>query len=59
MAYGYMRSDPVEQFRGAVGHYKLLIAAAMEEGFTREEAIELIKVYALFDIVYKLDGISF
>lgn len=59
MAYGYMRSDPVEQFRGAVGHYKLLIAAAMEEGFTREEDIELLKIYGLFSIDSELMGISF
>ena len=28
-------------------------------GYTESEAIELIKVYALFDIANKLDGISF
>ena len=49
MAYGYMRPDPVEQFRGAV----------VQMGYTESEAIELIKVYALFDIANKLDGISF
>lgn len=59
MAYGYMRPDPVEQFRGAVGHYGDLILAAVQMGYTEAEAIELIKVYAPFDIVYKLDGISF
>lgn len=59
MAYGYMRPDPVEQFRNTAGHYKLLISTAMEEGFTRAEAIELLKVYALSDVACKLDGISF
>lgn len=54
-----MRPDPVEQFRGAVGHYGDLILAAVQMGYTEAEAIELIKVYALFDIAHKLDGISF
>ncbi len=49
----------MEQFRSAVGHYKLLIAAALEEGFTREEAIELLKIYGLFSIDSELTGISF
>lgn len=47
----------MEQFRGAVGHYGDLILAAVQMGYT--EAIELIKVYVLFDIAHKLDGISF
>ena len=59
MAYGYMRPDPVEQFRGAVGHYKLLIDAAVAEGFPREEAIELFKIYGLLSIDSELKGISF
>lgn len=59
MAYGYMRPDPVEQFGGAVGHYKLLIAAAIEEGFTRAEAIELIKIWQLAGISSGIDSISF
>ena len=36
-----------------------LILAAVQMGYTEAEAIELIKVYALFDIAHKLDGISF
>ncbi len=36
-----------------------MIAAAMEEGFTRAEAIELLKIYGLFGIESKLMGISF
>ena len=59
MAYGYMRPDPVEQFRGAVGHYKLLIAVAIEEGFTRAEAIELINIWQLAGISSGIDAISF
>ena len=59
MAYGYMRPDPVEQFKGAVGYYCDLIMLAVTMGYTEEEAIELLKVYALFDLGHKLDGISF
>lgn len=58
MAYGYMRPDPVEQFKNAVGHYGDLILAAVQMGYTEEEAIELLKVYALFEMVSKLDAIS-
>lgn len=47
MAYGYQRPDPIDLFRNAVGHYKKLIDAAKEEGFTEEQAIELLKVYQL------------
>ena len=50
MAYGYQRPDPVQAFRNAVGHYKKLIAVAVEEGFTEDQAIELLKVYGLFSI---------
>ena len=50
MSYGYMRPDPVDQFRNAIGHYKKLIDAAMEQGFTEDQAIELLKVYGLFSI---------
>ena len=49
----------MQQFRGAVGHYKLLIAVAMEEGFTRAEAIELLKIYGLLSIDSELMGMSF
>lgn len=58
MAYGYMRPDPVEQFKDAVGHYGDLILAAVQMGYTEEEAIELLKVYALFEMASKLDAIS-
>ena len=50
MAYGYMRTDPAQAFRNAVEHYKKLIAVAVEEGFTEDQAIELLKVYGLFRI---------
>ena len=50
MAYGYMRSDSAEQFREAGRYDNTLITVAMEEGFTREEAIELLKVYGLSGI---------
>lgn len=50
MAYGYQRVDPREVFRGSVKYQKELIEIAMEEGFTREEALQLL-------IVDQLDAI--
>ena len=50
MAYGYMRLDPVEQCKNALGYYDKLIAVAMEKGYTKDQAIELLKVYGLFGI---------
>ena len=44
MTYGYMRPDPVEQFKGALGYYSDFITAAVKMGYTKEEAIELLKV---------------
>ena len=59
MTHEYRGPDPAEQFKGAVRHYKTLIVAAMEEGFTREEAIELLKVYGLFSIDSEMMGRSY
>ncbi len=50
MAYGYMRLDPVEPFKNALGYYDKLIAVAMEKGYTKDQAIELLKVYGIFSI---------
>lgn len=50
MAYGYQRVDPREVFRSSVKYWKELIEIAMEEGFTREEAMQLL-------IVDQLDAI--
>lgn len=50
MSYGYMVPDPVEQFKSALGHYDKLICAAMEQGYTKDQAIELLKVYGIFSI---------
>lgn len=58
MAYGYMRPDPVEQFKNALGHYNKLILAAIEQGYTEDQAIELLKVYALFCIDSGVSGLS-
>ena len=50
MAYGYMRPDPVKAFRDCAGFYQQMIAAAESQGFTRQEAIELLKIQALRSI---------
>lgn len=50
MAYGYMRPEPIEVFRNWVKFQTKLIEVALEEGYTREEAIELLKVHHLDSI---------
>lgn len=44
MGYGYMRPDPKEAFRNAILYYGELIDIAVEEGYTEEQAMELLKV---------------
>lgn len=47
MAYGYMRPDPKEAFRNVIRYYRELIDIAVDEGYTEEQAIELLKVWML------------
>lgn len=47
MSYGYVPVDPVKVFQNVLGHYDKLINAAMEMGYTKNQAIELLKVWAL------------
>lgn len=58
MAYGYMRSDPVELFRQRAGYYQKLIKEAEVQGFTRQEAIELLKVDTMRGIEEALNGMN-
>lgn len=44
MSYGYQRSDPVKLFADRAGYYMQMIQAAEQQGFTRQEAIEILKV---------------
>lgn len=55
MAYGYMVTDPKEQFRRAICYYSELIVVAMQSGYTKEEAIKLLEIYALFSIQSSVD----
>ncbi len=50
MPYGYVPVDPVKVFRNTLGYYEGLIRAAMEMGYTKDQAIELLKVWALREI---------
>lgn len=50
MAYGYMRPDPKEAFRNVIRYYRELIDIAVDEGYTEEQAIELLKVWMLAGI---------
>ena len=54
MSYGYMRPDPVTLFADRAGFYRKLIEAAEKEGFTRQEAIEILKVDKLHIITEEL-----
>lgn len=50
MAYGYSRPDPKKLFRDSCQYYRVLVNIAVSEGFTEEQAIELIKINELEDI---------
>ena len=56
MAWGYTNTDPVKTFSNQVEFYAKLIQAAEAQGFTRQEAIELLKVDKLHAIA---DEISY
>lgn len=56
MAYGYMRPDPVGLFRDWLRYQQRLIAVAMEEGYTRQEAIEMLKIHQLDSIRDNIGG---
>lgn len=47
MAYRYNRPDPTKLFHDSCRHYRMLINIAVSEGFTEEQAIELIKINEL------------
>lgn len=47
MSYGYMRPDPVKVFRNTLEYYEKLIDEAVKMGYTKDQAIELLKVWAL------------
>lgn len=50
MAYGYQRPDPKEQFRSWLRYQSELIVIAAQEGYTEEQAIEMLKAYYLAGI---------
>lgn len=50
MAYGYAVSDPHKVFRSWVQYQSELIDIAVGEGYTRQEAIEILKVWKLYGI---------
>lgn len=50
MAYGYQRPDPKDQFRSWLRFQSELIVIAAQEGYTEEQAIEMLKVHYLAGI---------
>ncbi|EXG84086.1 hypothetical protein K413DRAFT_0798 [Clostridium sp. ASBs410] len=47
MAYCYNRPDPADTFRKWLHFQSDLIVIATQEGYTEEQAIEMLKIYAL------------
>lgn len=58
MAY-YDRPDPLKLFRDHCQYCRRLINIAISEGFTEEQAVELIKIKELKSIGVNLDAISY
>lgn len=58
MACGYMRPDPKEAFRNTIRYYRELIDIAVREGYTEEQAIELLKVWMLAGIESNVEQIG-
>ena len=56
MVRGYSRPDPVELFQNRAAGYLEMIEAAECQGFTRQEAIELLKIDALRLIQNELEN---
>lgn len=50
MAYGYQRPDPKEQFRSWLRYQSELIVVAAQEGYTEEQAVEMLKIWHLAGI---------
>lgn len=50
MAYGYQRPDPKNQFRSWLRYQSELLVIAAQEGYTEEQAIEMLKAYYLAGI---------
>lgn len=47
MAYEYNRPDPKDAFRNWLRFQSDLLIIATQEGYTEEQAIEMLKIYAL------------
>lgn len=50
MAYGYQFVDPKETFRSWLRFQSELLVIAAQEGYTEEQAIEMLKIYHLSGI---------
>ena len=58
MAYWRNLNEPIEAFKRSLGVYDQLISAAMEDGYTQEQAIELLKVWGLLSVANSVDDIN-
>lgn len=58
MAYMNNRPDPADAFRNWLTYQSELIAIAMQAGYTRDQAIEMLKVYTLERIKVHIGVIS-
>ena len=54
----YRRNAPVEAFRTSLEIYGQMIGAAVEQGYTEEQAVDLLKVWALLAVANSIDEIG-
>ena len=58
MTYGRAQLDVKKTFRDWLTFQRDLIDIAVEEGFTRDQAVEMLKAYFLSEIAVSLKNIS-
>ena len=58
MGYRECADTYVEAFRRALGFYDRMVFIAMEHGYTQDQAVELVKVWALLTVASSIDGLN-
>lgn len=58
MAQWQNLDEPIETFKTSLGIYGQMVAAAMEQGYTKAQALELVKVWALMTVADSIDDIG-
>ena len=57
---GYWRNlnAPMEAFKTSLEIYGQMVGAAMEQGYSKDQAIDLVKVWALLTVANSVDDIN-